>query len=164
MITSWSVCLVNEDGTLGEPRPKFDVLETMDRTQDVLVQMAPAEPGQPPVCKIMNRRAMREAEKAKIKAARIGGVTSKTLELNWAIDKGDLGHRLDKMKQFLGKGHKVEIVLAGKRKGKQATPEEAQALIQSILAAVEEVAGAREIKPMEGKLLGTTKIFLGRGK
>jgi translation initiation factor IF-3 len=113
----------------------------------------------------MNKRAMRDAEKAKAKAARRGGgAGTKTLELNWAIDKGDLGHRLDKMKTFLEKGLKVEIVLASKRRGKQATEEEAQLLLRKIKDAVKEVDGAKEMKPMEGKLLRTATVYLGKAE
>lgn len=163
MIKSWSVILVNEDGTLGETRSTYDIMQTIDRRVDSLVQVAPSEPGQIPVCKIVNKREAREAEKARSKAARGAGVVSKTLELNWAIDRGDLGHRLDRMKGFLAKGYKVEISLAGKKKGKQATQEEAWALIKRVLDVVAEVDGAREAKPMEGKVLGTATLYLTGG-
>lgn len=163
LIKSWSIRLVNEDGTLGDIRSTQDVLESIDRGIETLVQVSPEQPGVPPVCKIMNKRAIRDAEKAKAKAARrSGGSGTKTLELNWAIDKGDLGHRLDKMKTFLEKGLKVEIVLASKRRGKQATEEEAQVLLGKIKEAVKEVEGAREVKPMEGKLLRTATVYLGK--
>jgi translation initiation factor IF-3 len=158
-IRSWTVILVNEEGTLDDPRSKLDILESIDRTKESLVVVVPGEPGTPPICKIMNKKTMREGEKARAKAARGSGVTTKTIELNWAIDKGDLGHRIEKMKQFLGKGFKVEIVLAGKRKGKQAKAEEAEALVKRIREAVVEVDGGREVKPMEGKLLGTATMF-----
>jgi translation initiation factor IF-3 len=160
MIKSWSVILVNDDGTLGETRTTYDVMQSLDRGVDMLVQVAPSEPGQLPVCKIVNKRVAREAEKARAKSAKSSGVVSKTLELNWAIDRGDLGHRLDRLKQFLAKGYKVEIVLAGKRKGKQATQDEAWALIKRVLDVVGEVDGAREAKPMEGKVLGTATLYL----
>jgi translation initiation factor IF-3 len=165
MIKAWSIRLVNQDGTLGDIRSTHDVLESIDRGVETLVQVSPEQPGVPPVCKIMNKRAMRDAEKAKAKAARRGGgAGTKTLELNWAIDKGDLGHRLDKMKTFLEKGLKVEIVLASKRRGKQATEEEAQLLLRKIKDAVKEVDGAKEMKPMEGKLLRTATVYLGKAE
>ena len=107
----------------------------------------------------MNKQAMREAEKAKGKANKNPGATIKTIELNWAIDGNDLGHRLNKVKEFLGKGFKVEVVLAEKRKGRKATEEEAQDLLRRIREAVKEVDGARESKPMEGKLLKPATIY-----
>lgn len=162
LIKSWSVVLVNEDGTLGESRSTQEILESIDRATETLVQVAPSQPGVLPVCKIMNKRAMRDAEKAKAKAARGGNMGTKTLELNWEIDRGDLGHRMDKMRKFLEKGLKVEIALSSKRKGKKATPDEAEMLLKRIREAVGEVKGAREIKPMEGTLLRTATLYTGR--
>jgi translation initiation factor IF-3 len=86
-IRSWTVILVNEEGTLDDPRSKLDILESIDRTKESLVVVVPGEPGTPPICKIMNKKTMREGEKARAKAARGSGVTTKTIELNWAIDK-----------------------------------------------------------------------------
>jgi len=67
------------------------------------------------------------------------------------------------MKGFLAKGHKVEITCAGRRrKGKtarQAEMEEAEELVVKIREAINEVADAKEIQEMTGKLLGSAKIF-----
>ena len=62
---------------------------------------------------------MRDAEKAKAVAARRSIVATKTIELNWAIDGNDLGHRLQRIKDFLGKGNRVEVMMAPKRKGRK---------------------------------------------
>ena len=164
LIKCWSIRLVNEDGTLGEVRSTFDVLESLDRSTETLVQVTADETNAVPICKIMNKQAMREAEKARAKAARRGGTggASKTLELNWAIDKNDLAHRMDRMRKFLQKGMKVEIVLASKRKGKQASEEEAEELLRSIKKVAKEMEGVKEVKPMEGKLLKSATLFFGR--
>jgi translation initiation factor IF-3 len=84
----------------------------------------------------------------------------KTIELNWAIDANDLGHRLAKMKEFLEKGSKVEVILAPKRRGRKATPEESRAVVDRIMAAVGEVDGAKEAKMMAGNLGAQCTIFL----
>ncbi|KAH8789042.1 hypothetical protein F5882DRAFT_402647 [Hyaloscypha sp. PMI_1271] len=152
-IKAWSISLVGEDGKLQDPQPTLDVLDSIDRKKDTLVVVVPGEPGVPPICKIMNKEAVRAAEKAKLKGAR-SAVTEKTIELNWAIDANDLSHRMTKMKGFLMKGNRVEIVLGAKRKGKKATVEEAEALIARVKAAVAEVEGTRASKPADGKLLG----------
>ncbi len=103
---------------------------------------------------------MRDAEKVKAKAARDSVVTTKTIELNWAIDIYDLGHRLQRIREFLGKGHRVEVIMAPKRKGKKATEAEAQSLVDRVRSVVGQCEGSRESKPMEGKLLGTAMIYL----
>lgn len=83
----------------------------------------------------------------------------KTLELNWAIDKGDLGHRLERMREFLGKGYKVEVVLVKKRgKSKPASQEQMEGLVKGVRGAIEE-GGWKEHKPMEGKIGGQVLIF-----
>lgn len=158
-IKSWSVSLVNEQGKLEEPRSTSDILHSIDRSTQSLVVIVPGEPGTPPICKILNKKAMRDAEKAKTKGVKNPASTTKTIELSWGIDGNDLGHRLAKMKEFLGKGNKVEMVLAKKRKGKVATPEQAYALVARIKEAIEEVNGAKESKPMYGKLLETATIY-----
>ncbi|KAE9370347.1 hypothetical protein N431DRAFT_426723 [Stipitochalara longipes BDJ] len=163
-IKAWSITVVGEDGKLQDPRPTLDVLDSIDRKKDSLVVVVPGEPGVPPICKIMNKEAMRAAEKAKLKSAR-GSVTEKTIELNWAIDGNDLNHRMMKMKGFLQKGYRVEVVLGAKRRGRKATAEEAEELIARVRAAVAEVEGTKESKPMDGKLLGVLTLqFEGKLK
>jgi translation initiation factor IF-3 len=154
-IEARSVSVVDQDGKLHEPRSTMLVLASIDRKTHSLVTVVEGEPGVPPICKIMEKKAMRDFEKAQDKAKRkaaSGGRSGKTIELNWAIGDNDLGHRLKKMKDFLGKGFKVEIILARKKKGKQATTEECEALLKRIQAARKEVEGCREMKPMEGKV------------
>ncbi|KAL2075473.1 hypothetical protein VTL71DRAFT_416 [Oculimacula yallundae] len=158
-IQAWSVTLVDADGKLTEPRSTRDILSTLDRKTNSLVIVVPGEPGVPPICKILNKQQMRESEKAKLKAARGSGVTQKTMELNWAIGKNDLGHRMDKLRGWLEKGWKVDVVLAGKKKGRKATEEEAEALVKHIRGVLEEVGG-RETKLVEGKMLGQLTLYL----
>lgn len=160
-IQSGSVSLVSPDGQLEEPRSTYEVLRSIDRKTQSLVVVAPGEPGTPPICKIMDKKAMREAEKAKAKATRSSAVTVKTIELNWAIDGNDLAHRLQRMKDFLGKGNRVEVLLAAKRKGRKASEKEAQILLEKIRGAIGEVEGAKESKPMEGRMEGTEGQMLG---
>jgi translation initiation factor IF-3 len=161
-IKSWSVSLVDEEGKLQDPRSTADILSSIDRKKFSLCIVVPGEPGVPPICKIQSKEKLREAEKARQKAERNsrGGTANKTMELNWAIDRHDLGHRMDKLKGFLEKGWKVEVVCAKKRKGKTATPEDAEALVARIREVCGSVVGSREFKPMEGKVLETVTLHL----
>ena len=102
---------------------------------------------------------MRDAERAKAKKERSSAVTVKTIELNWAIDGNDLRHRLERIREFLGRGWRVEVMMAPKRKGRKASEEEARELLDRVRGVVADVEGARESKAMEGKLLGTATIF-----
>ncbi|KAK2629207.1 hypothetical protein QTJ16_000027 [Diplocarpon rosae] len=165
-ITDYSIVLVDADGKMTAPRSTQSVLANLNRKVNTLVVVVPGNEYDPPICKILNKKAMREAEKARLKAAKSGGVTTKTMELNWAIEKGDLAHRMGKLRMWLEKGWRVEVVLAGKKRGKKATEDEAKgllAVIRSLLGGV----GGKENKPMEGKLsrgegmgVGTVTLYL----
>ena len=103
----------------------------------------------------------KEAAKAK-KKENLDSV--KTLELNWAIDANDLGHRLKKMEDFLSEGRKVEIVLARKKQGRKATVEECEDVLRRIKETVEAVKGAKETQALEGKLGGVATLSLEGAK
>lgn len=125
----------------------------------MLVIVQPSdEPGKPPICKIIDKKEMYNKEKERKKKLK-SSATSKTIELNWALDGNDLKHRIVRMQEFLGKGYKLEVVLAPKRKGRVATEEEAEELLRNIRAAVEEVKGSRETATMSGTLLATATLF-----
>ena len=122
-----------------------------------------------PVCKIVSKKDYhKQQEKRKADAKekrRASALTSsvKTLELNWAIDANDLSHRLNRAQEFLAEGRKVEIVLAAKKRGRKASPEECQGVLKRIRGVVGGVDGAKEERPMEGKLGGfSTLYFAGR--
>lgn len=153
-ITSPTISLVDASGSLLPPQSTAAVLARLDRANATLAVVVPENPETfaPPICRIFNKQALRESERARLKAATKGGsVTTKTMELNWAIGEGDLGHRMKKLRGWLEKGWKVEVVLAGKRKGRQASEEEAERLLGLLRGLVAEVGG-RETKQMEGKL------------
>jgi len=122
------------------------------------------EPG-PVVCKIIDKKEAFDAEKRKkaqqkeVRKERKVLQSVKTLELNWAIDGNDLGHRLEKVGGFLGEGRKVEIVLAAKKQGRKATRAECEGVLGRIREAVAEVQGAKEVS-MEGKVGGFVTMML----
>lgn len=167
-----------ETGRPPDPVWRDDVLSRLDLKAERLVQVAPGvnlkgdgvgEDWIPiPVCKIVNKRAEYDLERQRKENAKekrkLAAITHsiKTIELNWAIDGNDLGHRLEKVKQFLSEGRKVEVLLAAKKRGRKATAEECKALLEKIRAAVEEV-GAKEAGAIEGKMGGfTTMRFQGK--
>lgn len=105
---------------------------------------------------------MRKKEKEKAK------VQDKRLEIGWSVSDNDLGHRMGKVKEWLGKGWRVEVVFGSRRKsgwGKKrvVSAEEAEGLVEKIRRAVGEVEGAREKKGMEGEV-GGEAIFFFEGK
>jgi translation initiation factor IF-3 len=148
-----------ETDSLQPPERLRDVLSTLDRKgfRVVCVTQPPGGDWKEewiPVCKIEDKKAAYEAEKEKkkIKQQKMAAEGTKTLELNWAIDANDLGHRMKRMQDFLAQGKKVEIILARKKGGRRATPDECEELLQKINEAAETVKGTKEIKKFEGKL------------
>lgn len=152
------------------PQLRNDVLSSLDRKTHRLVCVSPPPSSQSgeewiPTCKIVSKKEQYHADKAKQaqqKAAKKKGSPDsiKTLELNWAIDSNDLGHRLKRAEEFLQEGRKVEIVLAKKKGGRIATTEECEAVLERIEEVVENVKGAKESKKMQGKVGGVVTLFL----
>lgn len=180
-ITSTFVRLVTEDGKLSAPQTTWGVLNQLDPTTHSLITVSqPANPRSPaaqddsewgaaevsasseqewPICKIMGNKELWEHERTKTKKTKAPAQKVKTIELNWAIDGNDLNHRLDRIREFLEKGYRVEVMMAGKRKGRKATQEEAEALVRSVKSVVDEVPGAKEMKDMDGKVLGQATLY-----
>lgn len=169
-------------------RSREEVLSTLNKDTHRLVQVdeqpapqdpfdhaagrkeqPPVKPRMYPVCKILGKKAMYQQEKSRksaqkeAKKASATASSVKTLELNWAIDGNDLGHRLERMKEFLAEGRKVEVVLAAKKSGRKASVEECRGVLGRIRGAVDMVQGAKEAKGLEGKVGGfCTVLFQGR--
>ncbi len=165
-----------EDGKLSQPVSLLDVLDSREKDErgrptQFLQEVAPAnrDEGRPyPICKMFDKRHVREIEMAKEKAKEVKK-QEKQLEINWTIDDNDLGHRLGKLKEFLEKGFKVEVIFGVKRKGwrqrRQASDEDTKRLVDKIKRTVEAVEGAREWKSMSGKLGGQAVLsFEGKAK
>lgn len=165
-IQDYMVRIVSDDNKLSPPQYTSSVLNSMDRKDETLVMVAmsdsdpDSEATSYPICRIQSKKALREAEKARQKKKELPSATVKTIELNWAIDPHDLQHRLQRVKDFLSKGWRVDVVMAGKRKGRKATPEEAKLLVERVREAVKEVEGSKEWRDMEGSLGATATIYL----
>ena len=76
---------------------------------------------------------------------------AKALEFNWAISQNDLQHKLDRLTTFLKEGRRVEVVLARRRKGREATEAEKSSLLSAVRKHVENMEGARESKELQWK-------------
>lgn len=152
---------MREGQGLSEPISPQIVIDSLDRNTQTLVIVKQSHDGGPPICKIMDKKALRLSEKEKEKRERkTGGAGTKTLEINWAIDSHDLQHRLKQMKGFLEKGLYVEVFLAPKRgkRGRQATEEESTELVEKIREVMRQVEGAKETKVAEGRIFGSPEV------
>ena len=131
-------------------------------------EVSPASEERPwPVCKLFTKETVRKEEEARRKASKMTKVQSKQLECRWMITDNDLEHQMTRLKGFLEKGWKVDIVFGSRRKSgwkgrKQVSLEEAEALLEKIRKVVGEVQGAQE-KPMQGKI-GKEAVLRFEGK
>ena len=159
-ITYNTIYIVSEGNKLSEPRSTSHVLASLDRKTETLVMVSlPPDEQSHPICKIQNKKDLREAEKARTKKKDNPSATVKTIELNWAIDAHDLKHRLEKVKDFLSRGWRVDIIMAGKKGGRKATPQEAQNCLAAVREAITQVEGAKEWKSMNGAVGGMATVY-----
>ncbi|KAL9113327.1 MAG: hypothetical protein Q9187_007638 [Circinaria calcarea] len=159
-IRSRDVRVVDDNGSLKPAESLRSVLSSFDRQKYYLVQVSPPDSEDMPVCKILDKIKVREAERAKSKPAKDISNTTKQLELGWAIDANDLGHRMKKMKEFLEQGRRVEIIIATKKKGRKVTMDEAALLVKRIKERIAQVKGAKEWKEMQGVPGGMVTMFV----
>ncbi|TGO65607.1 hypothetical protein BOTNAR_0076g00010 [Botryotinia narcissicola] len=152
-ITAPFLRLKNAEGKLDAPVRTAQILRGVDRKTHMLEVIAFSDEGLAPIARIVNKRELFQKKK-EVKKSKNPGTVTKTIEMNWAIERNDLGHRLEKMRGFLERGNKVEVILAGKKKGRKASVEEAEGVIARIREFVAGVEGARERVKMEGKVLG----------
>lgn len=168
-ITSPLIHLVTPDGKLSSPQPPEDILSTLDRQTQTLVTVSVASDSPSdskpsyPICRIIAKKTLYESQKAKSKSKSSKKKENpskivKTLELNWAIDAHDLKHRLERVREFLEKGFRVDVVMAGKKKGRRASVEEAERLVRQVRALVEG-CGGREWKAMDGQAGGSAVLY-----
>ena len=177
-IRSFRVHLVRaEDGRLTEPMPTYEVLrlrqvDEKGRPTQYLQQVAPmsAQEGRMyPICKILDKKAVLQSEATKRKVQKEGKVQTKRLEINWIVSDNDLSYRLDRLKEFLEKGWKVEILFGAKRKGwmgrRDPSKEEVERVLERIRATVKEVDGAKEWRDFQGVEGGDAMMHLdGKAK
>jgi len=166
-----------EDNRLTNLVPTREVLKSLGRDEkgrltQFLQQVAPIDVEASryyPICKIFDKKDAQKDAMAKKKAARERKLQNKQLEIRWTVSDNDLSHRLGRLKEFLEKGYKVEIIFGAKRKGwmarREASDEETQRVLEKIKGTVAEVDGAKEWKAMQGREGGEAVLsFAGKAK
>ncbi|KAI1375274.1 hypothetical protein F4677DRAFT_446779 [Hypoxylon crocopeplum] len=161
--------------TLGPARHIDDVLAELNLKTHTLVMLA-ARPAVPPedqrgddfwqhrnppaaICRVVDNAAVQAKATEAARGARRKVVNTKELELSWGIAGHDLEHKLRRLRTFLEKGMHVEVVLAKKRRGRAAPPEQAEAVLAQVHEAVASVEGAKESRKMDGSVGGVLHLF-----
>ncbi|KAI9149587.1 translation initiation factor IF-3 [Paramyrothecium foliicola] len=118
------------------------------------------------VCKIVNKRdeyvrqqELKERKRADHQAGRTASKKLKEVDLTWIIGPNDLGTKLRQMSQFLQKGMKVEVVIARKKRTREASADEAANVLRKVREEIE-TQGFREAKPAEGEVGASMRLYL----
>lgn len=132
---------------LGE-MPTSRAIELATERDLDLVEVAPNQT--PPVCKIMSYSKFKYEEKKKARKGKVKGKTKELKEMRFApfIGEGDLNHKLNRVKEFLGKGHKVKLTIFFKRR---TTPEAGNLLVEKILTELEESCTIEQALKKQGR-------------
>lgn len=143
------IALVDRDGKYHERVALWDAMGGLDRTAEHLLQVSPADAdkGKLAACKIYTKSQLREAYNTKLRAAKSLKKTqaaSKIIELNWAIAPRDLQQKLAKLETFLREGRRVEVVLASRKRQRQADVKECKDVLSQVRKAVDKVPGTKE--------------------
>lgn len=173
------VLLRGEDGRLSEPKAVSTVLfecGVADRTLTVIALPKQRDEGgggpRYPICAVVDRAEFEEAERVREESGRERETEekkvrkgTKELEMNWMIQDHDLGVKMRKMREFLGKGLRVEVLLARKTRsgprgrGKMEVKREvAEELVRKVKEVAGE-AGAKEYKVSDGSVGGRFQMF-----
>ena len=162
-IKAFRVHIAQPDNTIGEPIPLVDALNARLRdekgrfTQYLRVVREPDARIVYPLCRYYDKQLERDKELARKKSAKSTKTEQKQLEINWTVGDNDLGHRMGRLKEFLGKGWRVEVIIGSTRKrGWGGKRTDNQALAESLVAKIRnaalEVEGSKQRTEMKGKL------------
>ena len=173
-IKAFKVYMVRpEDNRLSEPILTFNALQSRRRDDkgrflEFLQEVSPVNEREGqlfPVCKMFDKKAVRESQIAKRKASRESKKQTKQLDVGWKMADNDLSRRLGRFKEFLEKGLRVEISFERKRKRMEASQEDVQRVLERISQAAREAEGAREFQAVQGKEGQPVKlVYEGKAK
>lgn len=144
--------VVDETGKQVGVMSKTEALAIAQEKNLDLVEIAPM--AKPPVAKIIDFKKFKylEAKKERDAKSSSGKVEIKEIRFSPFIAQGDMDSRLGRIKEILGDGDRVKIVV--KFTGRQITKVEfGHDLIKKIMSALEGVATADGVAKLQGKQL-----------
>jgi translation initiation factor IF-3 len=168
------ISLVDRDGAFHARVYKPDVLATLDRSTEHLVQVsvpsASDDPYTLPTCRIFLKSTLRarakqleDSLKAKAKVAK----SSKVIEISWVIAPADLEMKCKQVRGFLEEGRKVDVVLLPpeRRRGWKSLVTQAgmSEIMSRVQREVDDIDGAAEVGKPDGTI-GATMTIVFQGK
>ncbi len=162
------VKMLQPDGSLSPPESLRSAMSRVRQGTEHLVQITKVDEDGMAICRISTIDDMLKQKKDKERMQKehkksMKQSLPKQIELNWAIGSNDLEHKLNQMKGFIKDGKKVEVILANKKRQRQATPEEGQQVLRKVKEKLAEADG-REIREMEGGVVGKHTVLTIRKK
>lgn len=133
------VRLIDEKGEQVGVVPTAEALKLAEKAGLDLVEVSPN--ARPPVCRILDFGRFKYEQKKKERGSgkKSPGSQLKELRVRPAIDRHDLEYRLDKGREFLQKGHKVQVVCIFR--GRQmAHPEHGYNVMNTVAEELKELA------------------------
>ncbi|CAH7686608.1 hypothetical protein BY996DRAFT_4572046, partial [Phakopsora pachyrhizi] len=113
--------------SLINPALTREVLDRLDLNKYTLIEVNSS--AKPPICKIVEREALIEKERLKIKKQKLQKRVNrhdsivKEVQLSWFIGANDLEHKLKAVQQSFDKGYKVRIVISSAYKKQEIHPQ-----------------------------------------
>ena len=132
-ITARFITYVDAEGQVVQQRaPLEQVLRQYDSSKYFLVQVGG---GPTPVCRLFEKKAMFERQKAKKKSKQVRTPEAivKEIMLGWNVSAHDMEHKLRHAKQFLDKGNKVKIEIVNKKGQVRLTRDEQKEYVDRIM-------------------------------
>ena len=177
-IQAWRAYLRLPNKKLSEPQIFQDILDGRARDEkgkfsQFVQELAPPDPHNNRPYSIVayyDKKEMKDRELAVKKKAKEGKTKEKALELGWSIGEHDLQQRMNRLKEFLEKGARVEVIFGSPRiRGwsmkRKVSEEEGLELLGKIRGAAMEVQGTKEVGGLTGLVLGQARLtFQGPGK
>ncbi|CAF9906727.1 MAG: hypothetical protein GOMPHAMPRED_004897 [Gomphillus americanus] len=157
-IPALMVTVKDDQGNLGMPQFKSDVLKSFDRKAFFLVQLSKDDDFNDPICKIIPRATFFAQEKASnIMKRNNVSKERKEIEIPWKAAEADVDRKLRVANDLLEKGKKADVVIIARRPREIVQDkEEAQAIVNRIsekIANMQGVKGTIDVGGVMGKVI-----------
>lgn len=135
-----------ESGSLHPLAPLKTILDSID-TKTHHIELVADRPD--PIVKIVDTKEARERYKEAKKRAQAAARAQvrKEIQLTWGVAPGDLAHKLEKVRQELAGGKKVDLVFTGKKGQTVPTKRAMDDRVKGVLETLADVG--KEYLPME---------------
>ena len=136
----------SESGSLRPLVPLRSILNSIDRKTHHVELVADAPD---PIVKIVDTKDAREKYRESRKRAQAvaRAQVRKEIQVTWGVAAGDLAHKLEKVRQELTGGRKVDLVFASKKGQVVPTKQEMDARLEGVLETLADVG--KEYLPRE---------------